>query len=174
MDVRIRDMAVGDCDAVAAVRVRGWRSAYAGLMPQSYLDAMSIEEDAARRRAHFSGDDGGRVSHVVAERDGEVVGWGCFGQSRDEGEAPGVCELYALYVLPERVATGVGRALMEELTRRAAADGFERMQLWVLKENERARRFYAKAGFAPDGAEEPFVVDGVAVPEVRYARALTA
>ncbi|NUL25824.1 hypothetical protein HRW17_26205, partial [Streptomyces lunaelactis] len=46
------------------------------------------------------------------------------------------------------------------------------MLLWVLKENDRARRFYEKAGFAPDGAEEPFEVDGVAVPEVRYARAL--
>ncbi|NUK37491.1 GNAT family N-acetyltransferase, partial [Streptomyces lunaelactis] len=63
--------------------------------------------------------------------------------------------------------------LMTELTGRAVADGFAGMLLWVLKENDRARRFYEKAGFAPDGAEEPFEVDGVAVPEVRYARALT-
>jgi RimJ/RimL family protein N-acetyltransferase len=42
----------------------------------------------------------------------------------------------------------------------------------VLKENVRARRFYERAGFRPDDAEEPFEVEGVAVPEVRYARGL--
>ena len=41
-----------------------------------------------------------------------------------------------------------------------------------LKENDRARRFYEACGFFPDGAEEPFEVDGVEVPEVRYVRKL--
>ncbi|MGW3623453.1 N-acetyltransferase family protein [Streptomyces sp. NPDC000880] len=173
MDVRVREMTADDCEAVATVRVRGWQYAYAGLMPQSYLDAMSVEEDAARRR-DFLAKGSGRVTNAVAERDGEVVGWGCCGPSRDEDATVGQCELYAIYVLPEQVSTGVGRALMEELMGRAVADGFPGMLLWVLKENHRARRFYEKAGFAPDGAEETFEVDGVAVPEVRYARALTA
>ncbi|TQK50978.1 L-amino acid N-acyltransferase YncA [Streptomyces sp. SLBN-118] len=172
MDARVRDMTLDDCEAVATIRVRGWQFAYDGLIPTSYLDAMSVEMDAARRRDMLAKGDG-VVTNVVAEREGEVVGWGCFGPSRGEGQpAAGVCELYALYVLPDRVSTGVGRALMDELTGRAEADGFERMLLWVLKENDRARRFYAKAGFAPDGVEEPFEVEGVAVPEVRYARRL--
>lgn len=41
----------------------------------------------------------------------------------------------------------------------------------MLKENARARRFYERAGFAADGAEETFEADGVLVPEVRYVRA---
>ncbi|WP_406275890.1 GNAT family N-acetyltransferase [Streptomyces sp. NBC_00191] len=171
MDVRVRDLTLEDVEAVATIRVRGWQFAYDGLMPASYLDAMSVEEDAARRR-EFLTKGGGVMTNVVAEQDGEVVGWGCFGQSRDESQPAGVSELYAIYVLPERVSTGVGRALMDELTGRAEADGFERMLLWVLKENDRARRFYGKAGFAPDGAEERFEVAGVEVPEVRYARRL--
>lgn len=52
------------------------------------------------------------------------------------------------------------------------AAGFHEMALWVLKENWRARRFYERAGFLPDGAEEPFEVGGAVVPEVRYVRAL--
>lgn len=166
-------MTVDDCEAVATVRVRGWQHAYAGLMPQSHLDAMSIEEDAATRR-RFLAKGGGRMTNVVAELEGEVVGWGCYGPCRDGGDSAGECELYALYVLPERLSGGVGRALMEELTGRAVAAGFHRMLLWVLKENTRARRFYEKAGFAPEGTEEPFDVDGVTVPEVRYAKRLDA
>ncbi|MFF3402734.1 GNAT family N-acetyltransferase [Streptomyces sp. NPDC002659] len=172
MDVRVRDMTLEDVEAVATIRVRGWQFAYDGLMPASYLDAMSVEEDAARRR-EFLTKGGAVMTNVVAEQDGTVVGWGCFGPSRDEGRPAGVCELYAIYVLPDRVSTGVGRALMDELTGRAEADGFERMLLWVLKENDRARRFYGKAGFAPDGTEEPFEVEGAEVPEVRYGRRLT-
>lgn len=82
--------------------------------------------------------------------------------------------MYALYVRPERIGTGVGRALMDALLARAESDGRASLLLWVLRENGRARRFYEKAGFAPDGAEEPFEVDGVAVPEVRYRRRLSA
>ncbi|MBT2508960.1 hypothetical protein J7I98_24350 [Streptomyces sp. ISL-98] len=43
-----------------------------------------------------------------------------------------------------------------------------------LTENTEARRFYEKAGFAPDGVEAPWDVDGVAVHETRYARRLSA
>ncbi|MFF3323516.1 GNAT family N-acetyltransferase [Streptomyces sp. NPDC002889] len=164
-------MTTDDCEAVATVRVRGWQFAYAGMMPQSYLDAMSVAEDAEKRRDFFERGRG-RVTNVVAVRAGAVVGWGCIGPSRDEGATAEQGELYAIYVLPEQVSTGVGRALMAQLNRRAEADGFRSMRLWVLKENDRARRFYERAGFLPDGAEEPYDVEGVAVPEVRYVRQL--
>lgn len=48
------------------------------------------------------------------------------------------------------------------------------MYLWVLKGNVAARRFYERAGFGADGAEEAFEVDGVAAPEVRYRADLPA
>ena len=169
--LRIREMTLADCGRVAEIRVRGWQTAYEGLIPRPYLEALSVTEDAARRRAFFERDGGGIVN-LVAERDGEVVGWACHGPYRD-GEVPTEdVELYAIYVHPDRIGDGVGRALLSESTHRCAAAGHGRMLLWVLKENIRARRFYERAGFAADGAEEPFDAAGVAVPEVRYVRAL--
>lgn len=181
MDPLLRPMTADDCEVVAAVRVAGWRWAYDGLMPGAYLDAMSVEKDAARRRALLTGGNGdgdsdsggagpGAVRNLVAERDGAVVGWGCVGPCRDSDVGAGAGEVYALYVRPEHVSTGVGRALLTALLERAGSDGLSPLVLWVLKENTRARRFYEKAGFTPDGAEEPFEVGGVSVPEVRYAR----
>lgn len=172
MALLVREMTADDCGAVATVRVGGWRWAYAGLIPRAYLDAMSVEEDAARLRARLAeGDE--RFVNVVAERDGHVVGWGCFGPCRDEEVPVGAGELYTLYAHPDHVSTGVGRTLLDTLLKRAAAQGHSSLLLWVLEENHRARRFYEKAGFTPDGAAEPFEVDGVAVPEVRYARPLS-
>lgn len=160
-------MTASDIDAVSTVRVRGWQFAYAGLMPKSHLDAMSVEQDAARRREFFGR---GPAVDLVAERDGEVVGWASFGPCRDEDAEPGDGELYALYVHPEQLSTGTGRALMEQVLAEVSGVGHPALRLWVLEGNVRARRFYERAGFAPDGAEEPYEVDGTPVPEVRYAR----
>ncbi|MCX4735879.1 GNAT family N-acetyltransferase [Streptomyces sp. NBC_01363] len=171
--IHVRDMTVDDCEAVTRLRVRGWQAAYAGLVPQSYLEGMdrTVAEDAERRRASLAR--GTTLVNVVAERTGPgMIGWACYGPYRENGGPPARGELYALYVAPEQIGTGAGRALMAETLTRAAADGFPDLVLWVLKENAPARRFYERAGFRPDGAEESFEADGALVPEVRYVRAL--
>ncbi|MET9730910.1 GNAT family N-acetyltransferase [Streptomyces sp. NPDC006458] len=166
-------MTLADCDRVAEIRVGGWRSAYRGLMPQPYLDSLSVAADADRHRARFVAADSVAVN-LVAEREpgGEIVGWACHGPYRDGEVRTTDAELYAIYVAPEHYGDGVGRALLAESVRRCTAAGHARMLLWVLRENIRARRFYERAGFAADGAEEPFEAGGALVPEVRYARDL--
>ncbi|MFH8466354.1 GNAT family N-acetyltransferase [Streptomyces sp. NPDC017991] len=176
---RIREMTLSDCPRVAEIRVRGWQSAYKGLMPQSYLDDLDVSAELPRRRAHFERAAGTDVVNLVAESAGVVVGWACHGPYRDEepraqdtrgaGDA-GDAELYAIYVDPDRIGRGVGRALLRASVERCAAAGHDRMLLWVLQENADARRFYERAGFTADGTEEPYEVEGVLVPEVRYAR----
>lgn len=173
-DLRVREMTLADCDRVAEIRTRGWQSAYQGLIPQSYLDGLSVEEDAALRRGYLAQGDGSVVNLVAEDPGGELVGWACHGPYRDGDTHTEDAELYALYVDPGRYGGGIGRALMAESAGRCATAGHPRMLLWVLKENTPARRFYERAGFRPDGAQEPFEADGVAVPEVRYVRRLTA
>ncbi|MFF9061379.1 GNAT family N-acetyltransferase [Streptomyces sp. NPDC014882] len=170
--LRVREMALGDCDRVSEIRVRGWQSAYRGLVPQSHLDALSVTEDAERRRGWFARGDGG-VVNLVAERAGEVVGWAAHGAYREGEVRTEDAELYAIYVDPAHVGGGIGGALLAESVRRSTAAGHRRMHLWVLKENTPARRFYEHADFRADGTEEPFEVAGERIPEVRYTRFLT-
>ncbi|MFB6439416.1 GNAT family N-acetyltransferase [Streptomyces sp. NPDC056411] len=170
-----------DVAAVSAVRVRGWQAAYRGLMPQAYLDAMSVTADAEQRRSWF-GRRSPDVVDLVAESAGEVVGWACVGPARDPDLAPDAGqlpaprpdagELLALYVTPRLIGTGVGLALLLAATDRARAHGYHALHLWVVRGNSRARRFYERAGFIPDGAEEAYEVGGSSVPEVRYRRPL--
>ncbi|MFF2136603.1 GNAT family N-acetyltransferase [Streptomyces sp. NPDC058193] len=170
--LRIRAMTLDDCAAVADIRVRGWQAAYAGMVPQEYLDGMDVAEDTGRRRAYLSAG-GPAVNLVVETPDTTLTGWACYGPCRDEGAPPGSAELYALYAHPDRIGTGVGRSLLTEVVSRASAEGFGGMALRVLRENERARRFYEQAGFRPDGTAEAFEAAGTLVPEVRYIRPLT-
>ncbi|MER7180041.1 GNAT family N-acetyltransferase [Streptomyces hyaluromycini] len=163
--LRVRPMTLDDCDRVSEIRVRGWQYAYRGLMPQPFLDGLSVEQDAGRRRARFL-DGGDGVTELVAERGGAIVGWAAHGPYRDGEVRTGDAELYAVYVDAAHLGTGAGRALLATVLEQCA--GHARVYLWVLKGNARARRFYEIAGFAADGVEEPYEVDGVAVPEVRY------
>jgi len=166
-------MTLADCDRVAEIRIRGWQTAYRGLMPQPYLDALSVAEDAERRRRRFRQSDGS-VVNLVAEQDGELVGWAAHGPYREGEQRTSDAELYAIYVDTARFGGGIGHALLQESVRECRAAGRPRLYLWVLKGNTRARVFYERAGFHPDGAEEPFEVDGVPVPEVRYVKSLRA
>ncbi|WP_344096054.1 GNAT family N-acetyltransferase, partial [Streptomyces stramineus] len=172
--VRIRNMTEADAAAVAAIRVGGWRAAYAGLLPRAHLDALDVARETELRREHLRAA-GEHVVNLVAEEEGRtegVLGWACYGPSRDDDRPEGVAELYALYVRPDRIGTGVGRALCAAAVGAAAGRGFRAMRLWVVEGNARARAFYERAGFTADGAEAADDAGGAAVPEMRYARAL--
>ncbi|MGZ4388822.1 MAG: N-acetyltransferase family protein [Gaiellaceae bacterium] len=56
--------------------------------------------------------------------------------------------LNGLYVRPEAWGTGVAALLHD---RALAALGSGTARLWVLEENHRARRFYERRGWRPDG-----------------------
>jgi GNAT superfamily N-acetyltransferase len=153
--VRLRLMTEDDIDAVAALRVRGWRGAYAGILPAAYLAAMSPEDDAARRRARFGADP---ENLVAVDARGTVTGWACHGRG----------ELLALYVEPALTGGGIGRGLLHRVHARAAGQGRTGLHLWVLAGNTGARRFYERAGYTADGAARSDTYAGVEVPEVRY------
>jgi hypothetical protein len=51
---------------------------------------------------------------------------------------------------------------------------FATLLLWVLRDNVRARRFYAAAGYVSDGAVESDLYGETAVEEVRYRRSLVS
>lgn len=167
-------MTEADVPAVAEVHVRCWQFAYAGLIPQSHLDGMDVTAHTERTRARFRTGDSAVENLVAEDAAGTVTGWASLGPYRDdEGTGGGLehdGELYAIYLRPDHLGQGVGRALMDVVMERATARGFPRLRLWVLAGNDRARRFYERAGFAADGGAEPFTIAGVDVPEVRYAR----
>ncbi|MEW2575476.1 GNAT family N-acetyltransferase [Streptomyces syringium] len=164
-------MTEADIEAVSGIRVTGWQTAYAGVVPQPYLDAMTVEDDARQRRTWFTLSRGQALDLVAVDDAAVPVGWASLGQYRGEGEErPG--ELYALYVRPDLIGTGVGRLLLQEVHRHAAARRFDSMLLWVLRDNPRARRFYETAGYTADGAVRSDLYGEVEFPEVRYRRTL--
>jgi len=177
--VSLRDARRADAGAIAAVRVAGWRSGYAGIITDDVLGALDPAVDEARWLADW--DSGPR--RRVAEVDGTVFGFTSTGPYRATGDDPSwPCgtddgEVMAVYVDPGTWSRGVGRALLTDALEVLADAGHPVARLWVLAANARARRFYARHGLSDEeslGVVAPFTPrgGGPPVPEVRFSRTL--
>ncbi|MEV6792400.1 GNAT family N-acetyltransferase [Streptomyces sp. NPDC051320] len=170
--VHVREMDRADIEAVSTIRVRGWQAAYVGMLPQTYLDAMTVEGDAVRRRRFFS-QPRRQSRDLVAIGDHGPVGWICFGPCRSEISVPGQAgEVYAVYVSPDLTGQGIGRKLLRAAHAQMKGQGFEASALWVLSDNQRARRFYERAGYQADGASQDDSYGEITLTELRYQRVL--
>jgi len=88
----------------------------------------------------------------VAERDGQLVGYAKLGPPHLPFEPRGeAAELRQLYVIEEMKGQGVAHALMSWVIERARARHADNLYLSVFTDNHRARRFYEKYGFEPEG-----------------------
>jgi GNAT superfamily N-acetyltransferase len=166
--VRVRVARPEDARPVAEVHVASWRHAYRGVLPDEYLDRLSVDDRAAMWLGAFADTDP-KSGAFVAEESGRVVGFSSFGPSRDEDAPDGTGEVPAIYVEPSVMGKGVGRELLEEATAELRLAGFTRATLWVLEANERARRFYENEGWAWDGSVGRHMFDCANEPVVRYA-----
>lgn len=155
-DIAVRLATTADVRDVESVRVRSWKLAYRGLVPDDYLDALAVTDERVRLRAALL-DTAARTWVAV---DGEdVVGMAVCGPCRDD-DLPDALELGALYVLASHWGSGAGHALL------TACGPVE--TLWVLAGNARARVFYERHGFAPDGTSKDHPDLGAV--DVRYRR----
>ncbi len=168
--MNIRPALPSDARAIADVHVRTWQSTYRGIVPDAYLDALSIDKRETAFRESIAR---GSPETWVANSDSEITGWIAFGASRDPDATPSVGEIEAIYVSPKHWSTGTGRELWNAARARLVERNFASVTLWVLEENERATRFYRSAGFAPDTASRKEIrIGGKNVWEIRYACAL--
>lgn len=143
MNIIIKKMETDDeIKGKAFVQWKSWHEAYPGLVDQEYLDALTLEKC---EKIAYSWPN----NLIVAKHEGRVIGFIGYG---DRGnEAPNAGEIFALYVLSEYYGKGVAQQLMK--TGLEQLNHYSQICLWVLKENQRAIRFYQKCGFIPDGQE---------------------
>lgn len=165
----VRIAAVDDAAGIAAAHVEGWRAAYRGLLPQSLLDRLSVERRT--EEWHRAIQDGAADVHVAADPGGDVGGFVATGRSRDGDADDTIGELFSIYLRPQLWHRGLGSRLHAAATE-ALAVRFAQATLWVLDGNTRARTFYERERWQPDGAIKHDTVGDVRVVEMRYRRAL--
>lgn len=147
MTTLLRPATVQDADALGRLHMACWREAYGDLLSAEFFERATPESSAERWAVTIPrlAADGGTV--LLAEQDGELVGFASSGPGRGEAP-PRELELYAIYVRASAYGSGLGQRLLD------AAIGDRPASLWVLERNPRARTFYERNGFAHDGTTE--------------------
>ena len=159
MNIEVRTATADDAPAVAEAHIRGWAVGYRGVVADEILDDAGFHE--ARRTGwtrrltdgvpEGAGDPDNRI--LVGSLDGAVVGFAHCGLSRNDDGDWSLGEVYAFYLHPDAWGSGVAAAMMAESLAELRGRGFPKANLWVLRDNPRARRFYEKAGWSATGAE---------------------
>ncbi len=157
------------------VHVRSWQEAFPGLVPQAYLDSLSVEERTSTWESTLAGTDWPRQGTFVLEEDGGVVGFVHLRPSRDDDVVVGVeagrgevGEVVTLYLRASAWGGGGGRALLDVALGEFRRAGFAWATLWVLATNDRARRFYERCGWETDGADKLHDWGAFTARDVRY------
>ena len=166
----IRHAQLGDAERLGAIQVRAWQATYRGVMPDAYLDELDVDDRAAYWRRQVLALLPSQRLKVIVD-DGVVVGFAAAGPEHD-GRAASVGELYAINLDPQGWGCGLGRALLRDVTAELVGLGYREAVLWVVPENDGARRFYESEQWRDDHVQREDEVFGVVVPEMRYRRPL--
>ena len=165
-DVTIRAAVVDDAAAIAAVRVEGWRNVYRGVIPDAYLDAMRIEDSTALWARILSVPSSDKRIVFVAEDASGVLGFSAA-MRLAEPKFGVQAELTGIYLRPHAQHLGIGRKLVAAAARACIAENAPDMLVWVITQNETARKFYESLG-AELMAGQPFSWDGLELHETGY------
>jgi len=153
-----------DAEALAQVHVTSWRETYRGLLPDSFLDRMSVPVNARRFSKSLVTPAEHEITLAAADRHG-LVGYVAGGPSRTRlvGEA----EVTTLYVLRPHQGHDLGRRLLTAAARVFADQGARSLMISVLRDNIPARGFYEHLGGQADAARKEPGPGGVTY-EVSY------
>ena len=149
--IEIRQATDDDIPAIAHIINEAWKTAYAGIIPQEYLDTIREEKKQNSLREGLV-----RVPHMryfLLCEDGTPVGAASLHRARND-DLPDAAEFSFFYFLPGVWRRGYGAKLLTFLKRESARAGFLRIYCWVLEENHRAVSFYESQGLLRDGTRQ--------------------
>lgn len=164
-DYIIRKAKTEDKEAIAGIYVNSWKFAYMGIVPQDYLDSLSIEKYLDRFKERP------QLDEFLLELNGQVIGLAKIIDCRDMDKE--VCsEIQTIYLLPEFIGQGYGNILLKWLLEHAYSVGYKNIIVWVLTENIRARKAYERVGFQKDKVKL-VTIGGKELRETRYSLVLS-
>ncbi|MGH6827993.1 MAG: GNAT family N-acetyltransferase [Rhizomicrobium sp.] len=157
----LRQARPGDAVPLARIYVAAWRDTYAAILPHKLLANMSVELHAARLDRAIRK---GTVMTAELSHHG-VVGLAGFGASRDRGLGFDG-EIYTLYVDPNFLSMGAGRALLHGAFAALQMRAFHSCVIWSHAQNHACYFYEAMGGVRV--AERCAMLAGHEVSEVAF------
>lgn len=123
------------------------------------------------RRERFFDERSGPEHHLVAEYDGDLVGYIRLKEKYPLVEGAGVFAVHGLAVAPSARRLGVGSALLEAVTAEVRRRGGRKISLNVFTTNAAAQRLYERHGYVVEGRQTAeFLINGRYIDDLILAK----
>jgi ribosomal protein S18 acetylase RimI-like enzyme len=162
--VQIRHATVEDCLGLAETQVDSYRTAYAGLLPASYLERFTYAEQEQDWIDMLTS--GTEDILLVARSAGEPVIGYVLARARPDIFPGYDSEIIALHVRQPFQGRGIGKALLQKAVEHLIARDCRSVMLWTLKGN-RMRRWYERLNGTLLG-EKSYQIEDRIIREVAY------
>ncbi len=161
----IRQAVPADAEPIARVHVASWRVAYGDFMPPKQMAWISESRETRRAADLISNPD---TPYLVAEDDGEIVGFLVYGLPGDECDPQSTRQIYTFFVDPRRYRQGIGTRL---LTTMQSEISVPEITVWVMTQGTHGPHFYERSGFLREPeTEKLFRLIDADFPIVRYRK----
>ncbi len=140
-----------DADAIGTIHMLSWKSTYAGIVQQAYLDKIDLKKRIASAVKRIKNPE--TDCFVLFETsDQKIVGFAEVGPCREKNVDLDA-ELYAIYLLKDYQGSGGGKLLFEAAVQSTQLRKFSRLMVSVLEQNISSRKFYERMGGKLIGAD---------------------
>lgn len=164
MKIQINDSTVQDAETISNIYALSWKVAYQGIVPQRYLDELQNDFWVSAFQ-NWIRNNTFKVKQVY--ENSIPVGCIVYGKSRDE-KLPNWGEIVSIYIHPDYFRKGYGQEILDVALADIKKAGFQNCYLWVLKDNENARKFYEKNGFRCNQDIYNLEIMGKQLTDIRY------
>lgn len=144
--MKIREANISDEKGIGKVHVDSWLSTYKGLIPDEKLNQLSYKKSEKKWKQNIENSlRSPEEILLVAEVDGEIIGFCNGGLNKDIKTQEYQSCLSAIYILKEFQRKGIGKNLISKFVEYIQKLNLNSMLIWVLEENQ-SRAFYEKMG----------------------------
>ena len=164
--IHCRHATYEDRVAIDTLHADSWRATYRGAYRDEYLDGDVVQDRLAVWENRLSAPSPNQLV-IVAEGEGRIVGFACA-YGRDDEQWGTLLD--NLHVRPELHRQGTGRRLLLDVATWCRARYPDcGLYLWVLAQNQNARRFYERMGATDCGGDVSVPPGGGQADSRRYA-----
>jgi len=166
--INIRKAAQENANDYAACVISCWQSAYRGIVPDDYLNNMSVEKDRFIEKYKNVLTDPGDCEYYYVEQNKKIIGFITICKNNDVIESE-IGEIWAIYLIEKFRGAGHGKIMLDFAIDELKKANREKIYLWVFEENVKARRFYEKNNLHFDGTKRVNDKYGKPLVQLRYA-----
>jgi ribosomal protein S18 acetylase RimI-like enzyme len=168
VEYSVHNCLISDAQEIAKLHYETWRTSYLNLVDDKILDFPTLESKKILWDKLIRDQNLPNRGPLVLKSGAKIVGVINIDKSKDEDSDSSTGEITNIYVDKNYSGKGGGKLLLSKGLEQCSLAGWDKVTLWVLENNTKARGFFENFGFRWDLSQRVDYIADLPIFEVRY------